>query len=89
MVFHLDYGSNEGNVQGGKKLQTNPDDKGDVKTKVTWILLFNILCSIVERMHQSNSRHSQIIAWYYQSSKLRHIKKDIVDVKDRKHYYLI
>lgn len=75
----------------GKKTtnQTNPDDKDDVKRKVTWILLFNILFSIVERMHQSNYRQIQIIAWYYQSSKFRHIKKNTVDVKDRKDYYLI
>lgn len=42
--------------------QDNPDDKADVKRKVTWILLFIILFSTVERMHQSNFRQRQIIA---------------------------
>lgn len=65
------------------------DDKSDVKRRITWILLFIKLFTIVERMHQSNSRQRQMTAWYYQYSKLRHIKKDTVDVEDRKDYYLI
>lgn len=65
------------------------DDKSDVKRRITWILLFIELFTIDERIHQSNSRQRQMTAWYYQYSKLRRIKKDTVDVKDRKDYYLI
>lgn len=80
MFLHSDYRRNKGNAQGKNTL----DDKSDVMRKINLILLFIKLFTMVERMHQGNSRQRQIIACYYQSSKLRHIKKDIVDVKRQK-----